>query len=265
MTLIDHIVAMYRTPTATRLRNQISPRASVGIDLLLVTQPDYKRYHKSTIRAWKRIAEGLASQARNLLLKTHAQGLKSGDVRLAFSKKTLIESQMMQNLKDWPGVQFWYLKRLICLENQGKTRAHTANYFKGVIIRLKNFAQTFRQFSNSLKTTFDLSATASYLTNVLETRSPGENLDNSLMKPLLQFTHNYLWTNNRDKEIQTLLQKRKHNNSIFPYVFYQLVAQLRFNEDYAEADKIFAAPDSTLQLTFTSPVDPTQKFQTYLH
>lgn len=264
MTLIDHIVAMYRALTATRLRKQISPRASVSIDLLLATHPDYKRYHKSTIRAWKRMAEGLAPQARKLLLKTHAQGLKSGDVRLAFSKKTLIESQMMQNLKDWPGVQFWYLKRLIYLENQGKTRAHTAKYFKGVIIRLKNFAQAFRQFSKTLMTTFDLPSTASYLANVLETGSPGENLNNSLMKPLLQFTQNYLWTNNRDKEIQALLQKRKHNDSVFPYVFYQLVAQLRFNEDYAEADKIFTAPDSTLQLKFTSPVDPTQNFQNYL-
>lgn len=263
MTLVDHIVATHRAVIATRLRLNLKSGEDLSSETLRKVHPDFRRYANSTIRAWKGLAEGLSPQARKLLLQVHASGLSSGDVRVAFSKKTLVDSKMMHHLRNCPGAQFWYLKRLVNLEDNDEIRTHKAPYFEDLILVLKSFSNACTQFVGRLKYTFKLTKVARYLDDIVQTGTPSDNLRPALKVYLTTFAHNYLWTSKRDKEVHALLQLRKKNIKMYPYVFYQLVAQLHFKEDYEKVDKMFAAPQSHDRVTFTSPVDPTQENLAY--
>lgn len=264
MTLVDHVIATHRAVIATRARLNLRRNEDLTSQTLREVHPDFKRYANSTIRAWKGLAEGLSPQARKLLLRAHASGLSSGDIRLAFSKKTLMESKMMHHLRNYPGAQFWYLKRLVNLEVDDKIRDHKAPYFEGLVLVLKSISDACTQFVGRLKHTFKLTEVAKYLDEVVQTGSPSEKLDPALKKHLTTFARDYLWTSKRDVEVQGLLQLRKKDYKMFPFVFYQLVAQLHFNENYEELDKMLETPEANLRVRFTSPVDPTQANQDYL-
>ena len=260
MTLVDHITATHRAVIATRLRLNLKQGEALTAETLRKVHPDFRRYVESTIRAWKGLAEGLSDPARKLLLRVHASGLRSeqGEVRRAFSKKTLVESKMMAQLRNYPGAQFWYLKRLIDLEADDKIRKYKAPYFKELIEQLKGFSDACTQFAGYLKHTFKLAALAKQLEEIVQKGRPAENKG-----PLKSFAHNYLWTSKREKEVEALVQLRKKDYKMFPYVFYQLVAQLHFKEDYEQVDKMFAAPEANRRVKFTSPVDPTQENLNY--
>ena len=165
---------------------------------------------------------------------------------------------MMAQLRNYPGAQFWYLKRLIDLEADDKIRKYKAPYFKELIEQLKGFSDACTQFAGYLKHTFKLAALAKQLEEIVQKGRPAENKG-----PLKSFAHNYLWTSKREKEVEALVQLRKKDYKMFPYVFYQLVAQLHFKEDYEQVDKMFAAPEANLRVKFTSPVDPTQENLNY--
>ena len=259
VTLVDQLVAMHKALMATRRSRNMKSTDEVTVNMLLEAHPDYQRYSKVTIRAWKRMAEGFSSQARKYLISVHALGIPSGEVKLAFSKKTLIESKMMQELKNFPGVQFWYLKRLVHLERSNKIRQQKAPYFEALVLTLKSFANACKQFAQRLKNTFKLNKLAKCLDEILQTGKPPSDLEKSFRHPVDTFVRNYLWTSNRDEQVHALVELRKNDYRMFPYVFYQLVAQCHFKEDYEEVDKMFAATDVNLQVKFTSPVDPTQE------
>ena len=263
MTLVDHIVATHRAVIATRLRLNLNSGQDLTSETLRKVHPDFRRYANSTIRAWKGLAEGLSPQAKKLLLQVHTSGLSSGDVRVAFSKKTLVDSRMMHHLRNFPGAQFWYLKRLVNLEDKDEIRKHKAPYFEDLILVLKSFSNACTQFVGRLKYTFKLTKVAKYLDEIVQTGTPSDRLRPALKVYLTTFAHNYLWTSKRDNETRALLELRKKNIKMYPYVFYQLVAQLHFKEDYEKVDKMFAAPEANERVSFTSPVDPTQENLAY--
>ena len=264
MTLVDHIIATHKAVIATRVRLNLNSGQELTSETLRKVHPDFKRYANSTIRAWKGMAEGLSPQARKLLLQVHASGLNSGEVKTALSKKTLLESKMMRHLRNYPGAQFWYLKRLVELEADAKIRKNKASYFEDLVLVLKNFSEPCTSFVGHLKHTFKLSKVAKYIDQIVQTGMPCERLAPSLKKHLTTFACNYLWTSKMQKEVQALLELRKKDTRMYPYVFYQLVAQLHFKENYEEVDKTFAAPEANLRVRFTSPVDPTQANLDYL-
>ena len=268
MTTVDHIIATDIAVTATRLRLNLKKGEALSAATLRSVHPDFQRYATPTIRAWKGLAEGLSPQAKKLIFRLHSSGLgPKGDVRVTLSKKTLMDSKMMVHLRKYPGAQFWYIQRLVALEADEKIRTNKAHYFENVILLLKGFSDACTQFALCLKHTFKLNKVAKYFDEIVRSGAAPEKLTKKLTPALKEhlksFTRNYLWTFKREKEVQAVVDLRKKDYKMFPYVFYQLVAQLHFNEDYEKVDKMFAAPEANDRVKFTSPVDPTQENLNY--
>ena len=258
MTLLDQIVAMHKALTLCRRRKNIPENAPVNLKLLIDIYPDYGRYHRSTIRAWRRAADQFGPESIAYLLKTYSQGLQRGSLKVAFSKKTIQESKMLKTLQDYPGVQVWYLKRLVYMEAHNKIKDYNAYHFDQMAIMLKLFAEALNEFASCLLDVFKLHKIAICLQNMVKKGRAYPNQckeeDTSQYQILSNFSKYYLWSTKRDKELYAAVRQRKKDNSLFPYILYQLVARIQFNNNYVKAEELFQTQEPKLRPRFTTPL-----------
>ena len=272
MTLVDQLVAMHKALKLCREKYSVPKEKRVKMSVFLKSNPDYRRYARSTLRAWKRVADGFGPEALQFLLVKHSKGFESGgEVKTAFSKKTIMESQVVSCLKSYPGVQFWYLKRLVHLEGEDKVRQHNVTYFKELPKLLRFFADAMIQFATSLEKEFKLSQIAKCFRDLVQighldkTKFP-KNQERRWKHHLSKFAEQYLWSAKREDEVGEVVQQRRkdENKLLFPHIFYEIVAQLHFNKDYDKTDEMFNAPKTGLRPEFTTCMDPTRDYANHL-
>ena len=257
MTLLDQIVAMHKALTLCRRRKNIPENAPVNLQLLIDIYPDYGRYHRSTVRAWRRAADQFGPESIAYLLKTYSQGLQRGRLEVAFSKKTIQESKMLKTLQDYPGVQFWYLKRLVYMEAHNKIKYYNASHFNRMAVVLKHFADALNQFASCLLDVFKLHKLAISLQNLVKKGRAYsiqcKKEDMRQYRILSTFSNYYLWSTKGDKELNAAVRQRQKDNSLFPYILYQLVARIQFNNNFVEAEALFQTQAAKLRPRFTTP------------
>ena len=248
LTFFDQIVAMQRALSICRRRQNLPDHADVSVKDLCEARNDYKRYHNSTIRSWKRMAHSLSPEALEFPLQ------KKPDLKIVFSKKTIQESSMLTTLKNFPGAQLWYLKRLVYLKAQDKIRRFKATYFKKMAKMLERLASAMLDFAACLEHIFDLEQGANTFRDLVK---KGQ-LSFSVSQPkvteqfLMSFSQNYLCSPMKDEEMQPVLQERESDTLLFPHIFYQIVAAIHFENDHEKACGMFEAPPHRLRPRFTS-------------
>ena len=254
LTLVDQVLAMHRALKCCRLRQNLPYNAEISFEVLCQAQPDYRRYHSSTIRSWKRMADALSHQSLEFLRE------KQLEFKAAFSKKTIQESSMLTTLKRYPGVQLWYLKRLLYLEAQENAKPFKAAYFKKMAARLERFANAILDFAACLEHIFDLQNIANAFRDMVNWGKPRRVPQGKMSEQILMsFSHNYLWSSKKDDEVQAALQEREKDTLLFPRIFYQIVAQIHFEDDYEKADEMFEALPNGLRPRFKSHSQILQK------
>ena len=268
LTFLEQIVAMQKALNICRRRQNLPDHADVSVKDLCEAQNDYKRYHNSTIRSWKRMAHSLSPEALEFLLQ------KQRDLKIAFSKKTIQESSVLITLKNFPGAQLWYLKRLVYLKAQDKIRRLKATYFKKMAKMLERLASAMLDFAACLEHIFDLHQAANTFRDLVK---KGQHCPLGPQRKvaeqfLMSFFQNYLWSPKKDEELKPVLQERENDTLLFPHIFYQIVAAIHFENDHEKACGMFEAPPHRLRPRFTGHSQILQKrsqsateFKTTLH
>ena len=253
-TLVQQVLAINLALITCRLHENLPDRSEVSLDLLCQTYPEYKRYQNQTLRSWKNMAHALSPESLNLLLE------KCAEFKVAFSKKTIQESSMLTTLQHYPGVQLWYLQRLLYLVAQGKIRRFKASYFKKMAKSLQRLANAILDFSACLEHIFDLENMANTFRDIVNNGKPSQIAHRELShKILVSFYQIYLCSPTKDQEVQAVLQERKKHILLFPHIFYEIVAEIHFEKNYEEADKMFEAPLTSNRPRFTSRAQILQK------
>ena len=133
-------------------------------------------------------------------------------------------------------------------------RNHTVNFFQEMVVLLQKFGNTFQQFAKCSDHTFQLTRMAKFFRDLLNYGFITDNIDLQEEKEknsIRLFVQRYLYTIRCHDEIKTLVEKRDRNYKIYPFIFYQLVAQMQFNENYDQADEAFAKPDANSKIHFS--------------
>ena len=253
-TLVQQVLAINLALITCRLHENLPDRSEVSLDLLCQTYPEYKRYQNQTLRSWKNMANALSPESLNLLLE------KCPEFKVAFSKKTIQESSVLTTLQHYPGVQLWYLQRLLYLDAQGKVRRLKAAYFKKMVKSLQRLAYAILEFAACLEHIFALEKMANAFRDLVNTGEPSQIAHGELSHQIMMsFYKTYLCSPTKDEEIQTVLQERKKHILLFPHIFYEIVAEIHFEKNYEEADKMFEAPLTSNRPRFTNRAQILQK------
>lgn len=176
-----------------------------------------------------------------------------GKSKAAFYRKTVQESSMRTTLKHYPGVQLWYLKRLVYLEDQGKIGRLKAAYFKEMAKNLKRFANAMLDFAGFLDHIFNLHQIADAfkdMVNVGHPRRIPQGIKSNQI--LMSFSDDYLWSLKKDEEVRPVLQQREKDTLFFPRIFHQIVAEIHFENNHEKADQMFESPPPNARPKFTS-------------
>ena len=253
-TLIQQVLAIHSALSTWRLHQNLPDHAEVSLDLLCQTYSEYKRYQNQTLRSWKNMANALSPESLNLLLE------KCPEFKVAFSKKTIQESSVLTTLQHYPGVQLWYLQRLLYLDAQGKVRRFKPAYFKKMVKRLQRLANAILEFAACLDHIFDLQKMANAFRDLFNKGKPSQIAHGELTHEIMvSFYKKYLCSPTKDEEVQTVLQERKRHILLFPHIFYEIVAEIHFEKNYEEADKMFEAPLTSNRPRFTNRAKILQK------
>ena len=276
MSLVDNVVAMsYALETCWKVGNFPPERKTVPMSFLLHLHPDYygrRRSGKplavsSTVRKWKRLAEGLGKEAMEYLRAQHKGSPyvwvnnKKGLVRQAFSTKTLVDSQLINVLQHYPGAQLWYLKRIVALEVEGKLKAHDGDWCFKLAKLLQSVSDMCQDFADFVdRKCPELSwfgRGLSYLVHHGEPKADPEDArsDRAARRYNLftNFGSRYLWGGGKDKEWEEICGLHAQNDTWYTLGLQNLLADTAF---HSSIDDVHRALGWTKEVFFEGAPGP---------
>ena len=250
MSLVDHVVSMSYALDLCREAAKFPPgKKTVPISLLVHIHPDYctprtgQPNVTSSVRNWKRLAEGLGERALKFMRAVHRRSpfvffrtTKTGLVRQALSTKTLVDSKMLTVLKDYPGAQFWYLHRVLRAEGNEELKNHDAAWCEETARLLKSIAGLCEDFADLVgRKCPRLSWFGRVLTHTVHYGEPKKDpeLGNSVRAKVnldlfKDFVLNYLYKPDNDDEWKEVCALHRGDRRYYSFGLRKLLAETCF-------------------------------------
>ena len=255
VSLVDQVVGMYNALKTCREVAEKEGKANITASFLINLHQDYCRYHPATVRSWKRLAEGFGMEAMHYLRGIHQRSdflgpNGSGLVKHAFSKKTLVESRVMQILKGKPGAQLWYLRRLVELEANDKLKDLNAEGCGELAGRLKSMADILERFADFVADRQNnLRPFARAMRTLVHAGKPKEDPEiqdrserNRNRLHLQRFAEWFLYRSKKDSQWRETFQLHGKDRRYYPDGLLTLIANSCFSGSRRDAEDALGFP-----------------------